>query len=296
MSAKELAASKRQKKREVDRRCQREARQRTKARIAYLEELVDELRQQDTSGQVASLMQQVAEARNERDQFARTLRGIEDSIRGHREQLDTAPEKAVATGNEADMRGASGVVDNQSPAFSLQSPSFPLSSGAQSAGKQRPAPFDSTNAGIGSPTLHHSDTYGLSTAINRNLVISSNGPCPHCEQLEDANPRPQSLWRFSNEVLNARPVLTTLQLQCEDEVAEDTPVRAVVEGWDAATKRLGGTLPPLWQALRRLDEKVFADIKPVERLAIMRVMHILYRYHADPTTQTASVPSWLLPR
>ena len=52
-------SSRRLKKREIDRRCQRQARERTKTRIAYLEGLVEDFRRQDSSGQLATLIREL---------------------------------------------------------------------------------------------------------------------------------------------------------------------------------------------------------------------------------------------
>ncbi|RDW79748.1 hypothetical protein BP6252_04386 [Coleophoma cylindrospora] len=75
-SSAKTAAAKRMKKRELDRKCQRMARDRTKARMAYLEGLVEDFQQQDSSGHIAALMSQLAEVRKERDTLAQTLQSI----------------------------------------------------------------------------------------------------------------------------------------------------------------------------------------------------------------------------
>ncbi|RDW92144.1 hypothetical protein BP5796_01538 [Coleophoma crateriformis] len=79
------AAAKRMKKRELDRKCQRMARDRTKARMAYLERLVEDFQQQDSSGQIAALMSQLAEVRKERDTLVQTLQSIAKLSKNYQE-------------------------------------------------------------------------------------------------------------------------------------------------------------------------------------------------------------------
>lgn len=69
----DTATSRRMRKRELDRRCQRIARERTKNRIAYLEGLVEDFRKQDSTGRVATLMKQLSDIAKERDTLVLSL-------------------------------------------------------------------------------------------------------------------------------------------------------------------------------------------------------------------------------
>src|ERR1700742_2385972 len=80
----EGVSSRRLKKREIDRRCQRQARERTKTRIAYLEGLVEDFRRQDSSGQLATLLKQLKEVEEERDVMAKTLKDIQKAMDTHK--------------------------------------------------------------------------------------------------------------------------------------------------------------------------------------------------------------------
>lgn len=80
----QTASSRRLNKREVDRRCQRQARERKRSRVAQLENLVESLRQQNASGQVAALLKQLEKTEEERDMMTKTLRDIEQIMgQGH---------------------------------------------------------------------------------------------------------------------------------------------------------------------------------------------------------------------
>jgi hypothetical protein len=83
----------------------------------------------------------------------------------------------------------------------------------------------------------------------------------------------------------------------ENSLEHDAPVRAVVEGWDSLVNTAGGKLPPSWEKLRQIDELLFSRCGNVERLAILRLMNELCRYHQDQSLERqAMLPSWYLAR
>ena len=85
--------------------------------------------------------------------------------------------------------------------------------------------------------------------------------------------------------------------KAEDDLEEDIPIRAVIQGWDAAARSAGGTLPPSWRKLRRIDEMLFSTCGKTERLAILQIMHSLLVYHVEPRPERrAKLPEWYLAR
>ncbi|KAF6829214.1 bZIP transcription factor [Colletotrichum musicola] len=79
------AATRRAKKRELDRRAQRAARERNRNRIAYLEATIQAMSEQESSGRIAALVSQLADMTRQRDGLAKVLSSIETSIKVHRE-------------------------------------------------------------------------------------------------------------------------------------------------------------------------------------------------------------------
>ncbi|SCO54199.1 uncharacterized protein FFNC_15387 [Fusarium fujikuroi] len=77
------AEARRLKKRELDRKAQRLARERTKSRIAQLESMVDNLRQDDSNAQIATLMDQLDKVTKERDKLLQVLHSLGSTIRQH---------------------------------------------------------------------------------------------------------------------------------------------------------------------------------------------------------------------
>ncbi|EWY79430.1 hypothetical protein FOYG_17410 [Fusarium oxysporum NRRL 32931] len=75
--------SRRLKKREMDRKCQKRSRERTKNRIAQLESMVENLRQNDSKAQIGSLMDQLDQVTKERDNLLWVLDSLGSTIRRH---------------------------------------------------------------------------------------------------------------------------------------------------------------------------------------------------------------------
>ncbi|EWY79537.1 hypothetical protein FOYG_17285 [Fusarium oxysporum NRRL 32931] len=78
---KSTAEARRLKKRELDRKAQRLARERTKSRIAQLESMVDNLRQDHSNAQIATLMDLLGKVTKERDNLLQGRTSIRYEIR-----------------------------------------------------------------------------------------------------------------------------------------------------------------------------------------------------------------------
>ena len=340
--------AKRLKKRETDRRCQREARQRTKFRIAYLEGLVEQLRRKDTSGQVASLMHQLSETRKERDAYAKTLKTIEESVKGC-----WAGSSSTASASLASPRGAPYDQRDKSPSTQpIEVPAWlapptiaPHAAELLAAVTETPDQNEVIEQGQvdlakafndqDMPMYQNCCTTGVKTCdttitrasmapdldlldganLDRPLASQSFPSstseslmipptpvpflhCVRCDPLGPPNPSYPNVWAFAHSVIGPAPCsLSFAELAWEDRVSGDLPVRALAEGWHAAERSVGGKLPPLWGKLRQIDETVFGDIGKVERLAILLVMHLLLRYHADGSEYARrNMPAWYLAR
>ncbi|GKU14785.1 unnamed protein product, partial [Fusarium langsethiae] len=82
-SSPSTAEARRLKKRELDRKTQRLARERTKSRIAQLESMVDNLRHSDSNAQVSTLIDELEKITNERDNLLQVLDSLGSTIRRH---------------------------------------------------------------------------------------------------------------------------------------------------------------------------------------------------------------------
>jgi hypothetical protein len=300
--------SRRQKKRELDRKCQRMARERTKARIAYLEGLVEDFRQQDVSGRVASLMKQLQDTVKERDELAKTLKLIENSIRSHGRLGNGEPELKLEEQDKSEIPAiksmGKGKLRTASVAFdpgSMPPPLVPIDETLGSSSEEEMT-VDIAPENLPDPVDEGIDLKSdFMPYIGDNedpIYPPSKNSCDCCRAKSMPSfGAPINMWRFANETLAKRETYDDDVMELEDTFSDDIPVRALIEGWDAVEMRLGGILPPMWQRLRKIDEIIFGTCANTERLACMRVMHLLLKYHAQPTAERKkALPPWYLKR
>lgn len=312
------------KKRELDRKAQRLARERTKTRITSLEKLVADLQHKDTSDQVRALTKSLQAVTKERDVALGLLRSLGSSINQHLSQsqdavtfdsttsscnrkspdttmddAETAPIHSVTNDFNAhpnDGTTGNGAIQAQqgprNPICSLQHPDVP---------EFITLPTDAV------VTLLDDLLPGFPPVDNILETIPDDGndpispaSMPGCgcypqDQLR-ASSDSLNLWRFANEVLSAPSQLNRDSADFDETWQDDLPVRAVVEGWSAAEAKLG-RLPALWLKLRPIDEVLFHGCGQAERVAMLRIMHDLLLYHLDPSTERrATIPPWYLER
>lgn len=323
-------SSRRLKKREIDRRCQRQARERTKTRIAYLEGLVEDFRRQDSSGQVATLMKQLQEVEAERDLMSKTLKDIQKAMDVHKPSKpdqEAAKQDSFSYNNPAQMIWADNDMEEQKPIIvsldetapallndhrpeSVQQNDFELATfspspsvilpsqdilfGPQVVRLDSDSPQSTSQALVQSKAIHDPSLMPSSYANNWDRPL--NG-CS-CQNNHDDSIMPGrksiwrgNYWRYANEVLSERFDWPEEVEPTSDAVADDVPVRAVLEGWEAVARR--GPLHPSWQILRRIDQTLFRSCAQTERLAILRAMHSLLQFHTESTSYRYSrLPPW----
>ena len=272
-------SARRLKKREIDRRCQRQAREKTKSRMAYLEGLVDHLTQSDADERSAALMKRLADTEKERDALAQTLKEIQKALSAHGPEIKTEPED-----DEPSSRHNGQDIDlDESPEHINGNSYLPL---------DRHDSYESRKSNV-----EHTQLLGApKDLVEAELPKVCDDVCDCCnEAREGSSGIPKSLWRYANNTLiepykGHSPITPE-----EDLLAEDIPVRVILEGWDAVDQQLG--LPVSWRFLRQIDENLFSQCGPTERLAILRTMHLLLQYHRDPTPERrAKLPPWFLAR
>ncbi|KAH6695421.1 hypothetical protein F5X68DRAFT_244044 [Plectosphaerella plurivora] len=152
----------------------------------------------------------------------------------------------------------------------------------------------------GPPHLSHSESSPNSSSVDDDVIVplpptadcpcllgSRHAPGHHGHQSPGVN-----TWRAANEALGKAPTpLTPETAAAEDASSHDTPIRVILEGWDSA--EAAGIMTESWRKLRQVDEVCFKDCGDIERLAILKTMHLLMTYHGDPTPDRLSgLPRW----
>jgi len=312
-SASVLVSSRRLKKREIDRRCQQQARQKTKSRIAYLEGLVEDLKNQDASGRLENVMRQLSDTTKEKELLSSKLDDIQKILRslGPRQQdggtprlteqptTDDEPQANPAVISPSEVMSVSEPQTNGS-AHTLADKPGNISQSADNASTEWPISIPPT---LPKPLLSDSVLINLPHTSDQTISLCHQActptipqtslmcECSIAKRLPDSSKSTTNLWHYANVVLEERFKWSGEIPSDEDALSEDTPIRAVIEGWDSVDKC--NSMSPSWNVLRRIDETLFLICGPVERLAILLTMHILLQFHCQPTGERFNkLPPW----
>ncbi|UZP38552.1 hypothetical protein NXS19_006368 [Fusarium pseudograminearum] len=321
------AEARRLKKRELDRKAQRLARERTKSRIAQLESMVDNLRQSDSNAQVSTLIDELEKVTKERDNLLQVLDSLGSTIRRHLGDSNTSeasndikseasshttpradgqaePSSSTVPIDVSSETSGSSIMELPMDApptnpFAYNSWSYPVSNGPYPT----PMAFDSS---ILPPPGHDFMTIqpllpSLPTPApeDNDVIVPKASVLCHCSSPTNCTSNyhgvKPNIWRAINETLQKPTKLSPEEMAVEEYNAEDIPIRAIVEGWDSLER--AGRLTPTWRKLRVADEMCFANCGNTERLASLRICHMLIMYHGDPTlARRSTLPRWYLNR
>ncbi|KAI0168406.1 hypothetical protein BJ166DRAFT_590849 [Pestalotiopsis sp. NC0098] len=295
------------KKREADRKSQQAARERTKNRMAFLEALVLDFEQQDPTKNAKEHLRQLDQVRAERDSLEQALSAIERIVKGRTRPgtADSLPceNQSSSPPDNADDSSGFGDIADLSPCATVNE--------VNSEKTENSAHIPSeTSALVLDQNLVSESDFIMDDFVPMGEMLTCVPPDPiipsavmaKCDCALRSSPKARNdggvnLWRFANEVLS-EPTPWCPQASAEETILEDdTPVRAVIYGWDAVERRAGGRLPSSWRKLRQIDEMIFSSCQKVERLAVLRLMHTLLRFHQEGSQQKReAVPAWYLAR
>ena len=312
------AVSRKARKRELDRRAQCAARERTRNRIADLEATIEAMKAEESGVRAAQLMEELTRARQERDELANTLRLIRELTERRIGPLDinssgTSPQlrsdstqspyqPVTADGTAAEAISTTLSIDLASASINtsdIEHPSSFFTSHATEQPDSQAAPILHTDWSDGLPM---DLTLMCASPETDELILPE--PLTICDclylpappgTLETRNRAETSIWRTANRILTIEEPFTENMLRLEDDTCEDLPIRAILQGWDSLDTR---KLPLLWQKLHQIDLLQFRDCNNVERLAIFIIMHRMLRQRADASVKSWSknIPLWLTDR
>ncbi|OAP58539.1 hypothetical protein AYL99_07629 [Fonsecaea erecta] len=320
---KQISDKRRDKKRVADRHCQRQARARTKNKIAELESLVAHLTSQSGNEVCRELREQLESARTE--------------IRSLKRKLATISSLAQVNVDEVSEEQTDDVAEKERTNFS--SPLAPLNPSKPSpavmdelqaetnsdAGRQRRAPVcnihgeaeygfpldDSLNLnfsdalfdeqtfnpmGLGPSPLemdemagpHSSHTVTATATTSIPLSFPESGSS--CTCAHHTQPHKQAnMWAFVSETLMDWKTHNWPKIR-NNQSADDIAVRAVIEGWDEPSL---SNLSASWRILREVDQKVWSQSRTIDRLAVLCIMNLLLQCHLNPSPENLlRLPAW----
>lgn len=230
--------AKRMRKRELDRRNQKVARERTKNRIAHLEQVIDDLNKRDERSRTTALVSHLSAVAADRDHLTKTLRAIRTLVQNHNTTLDDED-----SSHDGVVRTEQIIPDE----VALITPPR---------------------------TLHASH--------HKSICLPASST---------------SFWSYINTVLVRPTPGLDEQNSFEKHIAQDVPVRALIEGWNAVIQKFDRRLSASWQRIMHVDNVLREMCGMKERLAIMHLMHTLMRYHSTQAhADKELVPAWYLDR
>ncbi|ENH63819.1 hypothetical protein FOC1_g10007956 [Fusarium oxysporum f. sp. cubense race 1] len=271
MTSRTLINDRKSRKRELDRKSQRLARQRTRSRMAHLETLVANFQEADSDVRFSSLNERLSEVTSERDRLRGLLESLDFTIRSHLDETPAkrpVPSSAVCKDGSAQpqQRGLD-IPDSQEAAF------FPVgSSGIDNADSAA-----SMNSNDGAQAWHNPESLELD---------------PFLFQLPPLSQDFLNITLPQTALPECECTLTHIDLAAEDRESEDSIIRAVLYGWNSVGE--AGRALTTCRMLRSVDELPWVKSNPTDRLAILSLMRLMLV--SRNSTRKAELPRWLQAR
>ena len=315
-----------ERKRELDRLAQRATRERTKSRIAFLEQKLASLESCDRQSTISQLTKTIDDLRNDnmRLQSAMTKMrfALNEALDGT--EANTGRTCTCASKSKCTCQPKAGSSSSDTPRHESRSPDddvvelpseppVPMQDGVLG---MWPSP---TNLGgleefLGfQPNSIPTPVYDLSLPENTlqspwvqvgGTTPSMPTPPPLSFQLPPADGGPTltiasdfEKWHVSNGAFIDAMDAVKKNMATNQTLDLHVPFRAGLWGW--------GSIPthelahPVWSALRAVDQKVFGTwaTKPAQRIAVMYACQTMLQYREAPTKENLDrVPKYLLPR
>ncbi|KAH7120228.1 hypothetical protein B0J13DRAFT_567650 [Dactylonectria estremocensis] len=310
------------KKRELDRKAQRMARERTKNRITHLEAMVTHFQQSDADSRVLSLMDHLSQVTSDRDKLLNAFESLTFTIQGHIKDATRGAERVLYSPTIENMPALSPQGrDATDPVLFLDRHASSIPTADAFNGFLDPRMWLDSELGVptpcgGLPNGELLDELLNGSGASQDITILPTLPDPylsdvyppedviiptatsqcHCVISASGNPTPDiNLWRAANEALTRPTALCQSNAAMEDMNCQDTVIRAIVEGWNSVENKCSMT--ESWCKLRKLDEMGWHKCRPTERLAVLTLICLMIEYRRDPSpTRQASLPRWLWTR
>lgn len=317
-----------ERKRIQDRLAQRATRERTKNRIAYLEQRLRNLEAGDKAGEIASLTKIIDSVRQDNNR-----------LRNAMVKIRTVIDQAVLTTEDDQQLPASQVnLDSSQPPFDQSTTSAEFD---ENAGDDRRDQRRQKSVSTGSDVTEVVNGHCLNLETESVAAETAVGAIPRPDEVGNSTSGLEDFFEFSptslleafelgptgwssavpslfdchfprnNAVANIVPdvdkwhVSNGAFIGCLDSVKKrvtsnatldlHVPFKAAIWGWD----NVGAEAQhPVWQALRQVDQQVFGTwTSNAQRIALMYVCQTLIQYRENPSKENLErVPVFLRPR
>ena len=312
-----------ERKREIDRLAQRAIRERTKNRIAFLEQKLASLESCDRQGEISNLTKIIDNLRNDNMCLQSAMRKMRFAINEALDGVEGASSQSQDTprpcGCSCQTNGTSGSPEGDTVrhgAFSSTAESDFIELPPETA-QQAPPDISTTQSmmnGMASGMTSLEGFFGSNGAVPVSVMNTIyDMPNPEFMQWQQLTFSPLD-YRMrvtgNSEVTVAKDVekwnvLNRAFAKCMDSVQKGpasnfaphlhVPCRVAIWGWDSVGEDANH---PIWAALRSVDQRVFGSwTYKAQRIALICVYQTLLQYRGNPTKENlARVPKWFRPR
>jgi len=107
----------------------------------------------------------------------------------------------------------------------------------------------------------------------------------------------RDLTNFLNNLVKHIRSISPAAVCFDDRYNQDVIITAVLKGWQALSKYQQQC--PLWAVLQMVDQCLFKDINFVERISVLRMLHLRYLSEVNvhlPTVVEGPLPPWFSPQ
>ena len=322
--------SRAERKRELDRLAQRATRERTKNRIAFLEQKLASLESCDRQGEISNLTKIIDNLRNDNMRLQSAMLKMKFAIN---EALDVSDEPASQHRDSLRPCGCSSsaicscqsnhisaspeddIMRRDSASSTADSEVIDLPSDRVHQVTSDPSTIPPLINQVPTEMTSLEDFFGFNGAVSLPVMntIVYDMPNPEFTQWQQpiASPFDYRMPQPNNTVATvARDVekwhvSDGAFIACMDSVQKGqasnftldlhVPFRAAIFGWDTIGE---DAAHPVWAALRRVDQEVFGTwTNKAQRIALMYVCQTLLQFRENPTKENLErVPKWFRPR
>ncbi|KAH8586968.1 hypothetical protein B0O99DRAFT_643118 [Bisporella sp. PMI_857] len=272
-----------ERKRKTDRESQRAVRERTKNYISHLENLVDTLQKNQHDQRLQNMTVQYTQLHEENEKLRNVVTSISRMIRGV-ELLDSAK---YSTKLNPAMSAESMPSQKHHPAFVVNShdllpilpcqnvqwqPHSPCIVRQQTVALNTFTPYAGPSCSKSRSPIQASETstFDFEACLPDSSITSAVNDPDTSKGTSSYADENVHIVAVVNNALSKAESLTISSLDIGQDA--DIAIRAIAYGWPASEQQ--HTLDPAWQIIRQIDEGIFFSSRPVERLAIVRVLRL----------------------
>jgi hypothetical protein len=280
-------------KRELDRRAQRTNREKTKNRIAHLENLVESLRGSDDK--TITFIEQIDQQKSEIERLQGLLNGIEHMASSGKTSQISVAAQPVATIQRANSANSESSDNGAGTVIVIKSETEAELDQPEPDGEDDAAQLDSPQPTLNASALADPDNPDVPPAQSKYHQLASRQSLTQmATEIVSNSTADGMMWALAAILL--RHILANVPPSAIDfEHDDDIAIRAIFEGWGSVTERY--PLDQGWQWLKEVDERIYFHRGEPFRLMHLRNCRLIFlRQMFRGGEWDSRVPAFFAPR